>query len=57
MRPPIDEYEVKPNRMIRLPANIEAWLIGKAQVKQQSVPTEIKQLLIERYQAEQKKRA
>lgn len=49
-----NEYKIKPNRQVRLPEKLELWLIKKAKPTQNSVPAVIRDLLWERYQAEQK---
>ncbi len=48
-----NEFVVKGNRTVRMPTEIETWLIEKAkQTPGASVPGQIKDILIERYQAE-----
>jgi hypothetical protein len=48
------EYTVKGKRTVRIPMEIEKWLIAKARKKIASVPAEIKEILIEKYQAEKR---
>jgi hypothetical protein len=47
-----NEYTVKGNRTVRVPVEIEKWLIRKAKPEMASVPAAIKQILIEKYQSE-----
>lgn len=50
-----NDFEIKGNRTVRMPVEIEEWLIAKAKNKPgASVPAEIKEILIEKYQAEKK---
>ena len=50
-----NEFTVKGNRTVRMPLEIEKWLITKAKKNLgSSVPAEIKDILIEKYQAEKK---
>lgn len=49
-----NEYDIKGNRTLRMPLEIEKWLIRKAKPKMNSVQAEIKDILIQKYQQERK---
>ncbi len=49
-----NEYTIKGNRTVRMPVELEKWLIAKAKKKMASVPGAIKDILLEQYQAEKK---